>query len=165
MKIRRAIQADLVAIVDIYNQAIREKKSTADLSEFSVAQKQEWFDEHQCEKYPLYVVEVDCKVVAYAYLSAYRPGREALDRTAELSYYVDYNYHSRGYATKLIKTLLEHAKTVKIEVLICILFAINIPSVKLLEKLNFSKWGYIPNAARIGETLIDNYYYGIEISN
>ena len=55
MIIRDALEADLPAIVEIYNAAIRGRISTAQLDPVSVEEKLPWLREHSPEAYPLRV--------------------------------------------------------------------------------------------------------------
>ena len=59
MIIRDALEADLPAIVEIYNEAIRGRISTAQLDEVSVEQRRPWFHAHLAKSYPLWVAEID----------------------------------------------------------------------------------------------------------
>ena len=49
MIIRDAAGADLPAIVEIYNEGIRGRVSTAQLEEVSVEQRRLWFHEHSAD--------------------------------------------------------------------------------------------------------------------
>ena len=57
--LRDATQADLPAIVAIYNQTIPGRMVTADLGPVSVEQRQVWFAAHSPDKHPLWVAERD----------------------------------------------------------------------------------------------------------
>ena len=52
-----AAKADLFEIVSIYNQSIAAKQSTADLQPVTVEQRQAWFNQHQPDKHPIYIVK------------------------------------------------------------------------------------------------------------
>ena len=57
--LRDATQADLPAIVAIYNQTIPGRMVTADLDPVSVEQRKAWFAAHSPDKHPLWVAERD----------------------------------------------------------------------------------------------------------
>jgi L-amino acid N-acyltransferase YncA len=59
MIIRDAVEADLPAIVDIYNAAIRGRISSAQLEEVSVEERLPWFRWHAPDSFPLWVAEID----------------------------------------------------------------------------------------------------------
>src|SRR5437016_6804238 len=86
--IRDATEADLPAIVDIYNQSIPAGWSTADTQPITVADRVEWFRKFDPAKRPIWVAEADGQVLATAYLSSFYGGRPAYDATAEVSVYI-----------------------------------------------------------------------------
>ena len=55
MSIRLAENADLPAILKIYNQAVRAGQCTAHTSPLTLEDMSAWFAEHSAEKYPVYV--------------------------------------------------------------------------------------------------------------
>ena len=88
LHIREGTETDLPAIVDIYNQSIQAGWSTADTNPISVADRVDWFRKFDPVKRPIWVAEVDGRVVATAYLSSFYAGRPAYDATAEVSVYI-----------------------------------------------------------------------------
>ena len=88
IKIRTALFEDLTSIVTIYNEAIRTRKATGNLWEFSVKERVEWFKKHNKDSFPIYVAELNGDVVGYVNLSEYRPGREAMAKIAEVSFFL-----------------------------------------------------------------------------
>ncbi len=61
LKFRNAELADLNKIVAIYNSTIASRMVTADMEEVSVESKLKWFEEHNPQTRPLWVVEDDQK--------------------------------------------------------------------------------------------------------
>ena len=56
--IRGATDADLQAITDIYNEAVLERMSSADIEPRTLAQRKAWVDSHEPrDRYPVVVVE------------------------------------------------------------------------------------------------------------
>ena len=86
--IRGATDADLQAITDIYNEAVLERMSSADIAPRTLAQRKAWVDAHEPRSlYPVVVVEnADGEVVAFGSLSRYHE-RAGYDGVVELSYY------------------------------------------------------------------------------
>src|SRR6266545_5881030 len=107
LRIRDATEADLPAIVDIYNQSIPAGWSTADTQPITVADRVEWFRKFDPAKRPIWVAEVDGRVVATAYLSSFYGGRPAYDATAEVSVYIATAYHRRGLGRQLKQWAIE----------------------------------------------------------
>ena len=54
--IRDAVEADLPAIVDIYNAAIATRLATAQLEPVAVEERRNWLKEHSPDRYPLWVL-------------------------------------------------------------------------------------------------------------
>ena len=145
LNIRFGKSIDLAVIVGIYNQAIRTGQSTGDLEEYNVEDRVTWIQKFDKDNYPLYVAEIDNKVVGYCSLSAYRSGRKAMESIAEISYYIDESVHGKGIATKLIEYAIQDCQRIHKKTLLAILLDINTPSVNLLKKLGFKQWGHFPN--------------------
>lgn len=158
--IRIATPTDLLAIVTIYNQAISAGNATADTSPFTMEARIDWFNVHSENEYPIYVYEAENgQVLGYLSLSPYR-GRAALSRTAEVSFYVDYRHHAKGIGSALMKYALEDCERIGKKMLLAILLETNIPSIKILEKFRFEKWGYLPEVAEFSGSVCGHLYYG-----
>lgn len=160
MVIRIAQQEDLPSVVEIYNQAIQTKHSTGDLQPVRVADRLVWFKEHPIEKYPIYVAEVEGSVAGWCSLSAYRQGRAAFRFTAEISYYIASAHHRRGLGAALIEHTMAACPTLQIRHLFAIVLESNQASVRLLEKMGFEKWGYLPQVADFDGKEMGHLYYG-----
>jgi len=163
MNIRRAKIDDLEVITDIYNQAILTRKCTADMDTFTVDERRNWFDLRN-DAYPLYVIE-DEDILGYAYLSAYRPGRRAMDGTVEVSYYLDLKATGKGIGSKLLSFMIEEANRLKYKTMVAILLDVNEPSKGLLKKFDFEEWGRIKGIAEFENLICDHLYYGLKLKN
>jgi L-amino acid N-acyltransferase YncA len=160
MIIRLAQLDDLPVIVDIYNQAIPSKQSTGDIEPLRVEDRRTWFREHRPEEHPIFVADVEGQVAGWCSLSAYRPGRAALRFTAEISYYIALAYHRQGIATALVKHAVTACPALQIRHLFAIVLEGNQASLKLLEKMGFEQWGYLPRVADFDGREVGHLYYG-----
>jgi len=163
MRIRTARQADLARIAEIYNQAVALKSATADLDPIEPGDRVRWLEEHVPEKYPIYVAEVDDKVIGWCSLSPYRPGRMALRYTAEISYYIHEGYRRKGIGSALVKHAIAQCEKLGIKTLFALLLDVNVASVKLLEKHDFAKWGHMPNVADFDGQECGHLIYGLRV--
>jgi phosphinothricin acetyltransferase len=163
MHIRTANENDFVDIVKIYNHAVNEKFATADTDYVTVESRKEWFAQHSPETYPIYVAEQDEEMIGWCSLSPHRPGRKALRKVAEISYYIHKDHRRKGAANSLITYTIESAKILGFKNLISILLDLNGPSIHILEKFNFEKWGHLPNVAEIDGVICGQYIYGRKI--
>jgi len=160
MNIRIAKQDDLPEIVAIYNQAVLQRGATADLTPITVESRRDWFGDHSFESWPVWVMEDAGIILGWCSLSAYRPGRMALRHTAEISYYVHEKYRRKGIGTALIQNAIDQCISLQIKNLFTLLLDINTPSIQLLEKFGFSKWGHMPDVAEIDGNICGHLIYG-----
>ena len=165
MKVAHATIEDLPQIVDIYNQAISAGQRTADTAAFSLDDRLEWFASHSADKYPLLVAKEGDEVLGYLTLSAYRFGRKALSRTAEISYYIHFDHHRKGVASQLIDAAFSMCPSLQINTLIAILIGCNQGSIGILDKYGFKEWGRFPNIVEIEEERFDHLYYGLHLQS
>jgi len=139
VNIRIATGVDMQALVDIYNQAIAVGQRTADTELVTLEGRREWFESHPPAQYPLLVAEKDNIIVGYLTISAYRAGRLALRHTAEVSYYIHFDYHRQGVGSRLVQYAIELCPSIQIKSLIAILMDCNQGSIALLEKHGFKE--------------------------
>lgn len=160
VNIRIAQPTDLLRIVDIYNQAIHSKCSTADLSPLKVEDRKAWFAEHPPQKYPIFVAEIDGGVIGWCSLSAYRPGRMALRFTAEISCYIDQAFQRRGIGKALLNHVMAACPKLEIKNVFGILLERNVASTRMMESLGFGRWGYFPRVADFDGEECGHLYFG-----
>jgi len=160
VQIRTAEMSDLHIIVAIYNQAVPTRRSTANTTPWTFEGRETWFREHKPNKYPIFVAEVDSQVIGWCSLSVYRPGRIALRFTAEISYYIDNYCQKQGVGSALVSHAIDACPALGIKNLIAVLIDRNKASQKLLEKLGFQQWGYLPQVLDFDGQECGEYYYG-----
>lgn len=166
MTIRLARAEDLPAIVDIYNQAIRMRCATGDLVELAWQDRRQWLDEHLLDRHPLWVaIAEDGSIEGWCCLSAWRPGRQALRFTIEISYYVHENHRRSGIGRAMVAHGMEQAKLLGYRTVLALLLEINLASIALLEQFGFSLWGNLPAAAEIDGRECSHLIYGRKISS
>jgi phosphinothricin acetyltransferase len=147
--IRIATEADLPAIVDIYNQSIPAGWSTADTRPVSVAERVEWFSRFDPARRPIWVAEVDGVVVATAYLSSFYGGRPAYDATAEVSVYIATAYHRRGIGRRLKQWVIEQCPALGVTTLLSMHFDHNEATRRINESLGFQQMGHLTEIALV----------------
>jgi L-amino acid N-acyltransferase YncA len=62
VKIRDAVEADLPAIIDIYNVAVTTRIATAQLEPVTLEHRRDWLKEHSPDRHPFWVLEIDRQV-------------------------------------------------------------------------------------------------------
>lgn len=154
MQIREAKYSDLESIIEIYNESINGKESTADLSPVSVYDRLDWFQSHSLKTYPLLVFVEDEKVCGWAALNPFY-GRAAYKITAEISVYVHSTMKQKGIASQLIQELINLAMTNGFQHILAYVFAHNEKSLKLFKKFQFVPQGTFPQIANMGDFKAD----------
>jgi len=149
MAIRQAEHRDWTEIVAIYNQAVGGRGATADLTPVTVEGRHAWFESHGDVRFPIYVDEVAGRIRGWCLVSPYRPGRAALEKTVELSYYVHSDCRREGVATGLIGHAIHGCSAAGHKNIFAVLLGVNQASAALLGKLGFEQWGCLPGVAEI----------------
>lgn len=161
MKIRPAVQADLPALLAIYNDEVEHGTATLDLTSKTLEERQIWLDAHNKANHPLLVAVDDTeKIAGYASLSDYRE-KEAFQSTVELSIYVDRAHRRMGVATQLMEAILQLAKEdARTHLVVSVITSGNAASEKLHQKFGFTFCGTMPEVGmKFGAYQgIDNFY-------
>lgn len=158
--IRFAEASDLPQIVEIYNQGVAAGNANADDAPVTVDQRVSWFLDHDSNSFPVYIIELDQRIIGWGSLSSYRRGRNGLRATAEISYYIDYKYHGKGFGKKLIAHMISDASRLGIHHLFAIMLDINPVSENILKSFGFQKWGHLPNIVNLNGKICGQLIYG-----
>ncbi|GIQ88472.1 hypothetical protein KIPB_010723, partial [Kipferlia bialata] len=147
-----------------------------------------WFTSHSTPSsdggecmYPLYIAREDREgediaradregeedassdVIGYCTISPYRPGREALQYTAEISYYVDETHHRQGVASALVRHAHEECKRAGLKTLFAIIMNVNTASISFMSHMGYSVWGNMPGVADYNGVECGHTYMGIRL--
>jgi phosphinothricin acetyltransferase len=141
-----ATHDDLPAIVNIYNEAISTRLSTADLQPVSVSSKKAWFSAYNPSQRPLWIMRVDGCVVGWVGLEDFY-GRPAYLHTAEISIYVANGFHRCGLGQAALNHVMGELCRLEIDTLIGFVFSHNLASQGLFKKNGFECWGHLPDVA------------------
>ncbi len=121
VRIRNACDADVQALVDLYNRYILETSITFDLLPYTVEQRRaSWFDHYkETGRYRLMVAEHDSdddslsanrhQVVGYASSSKFA-AKAAYDTSVETSIYVASEFANEGIGSRLYSSLFKALK-------------------------------------------------------
>jgi phosphinothricin acetyltransferase len=147
MTLRAATEADLPAIVEIYNATIPGRMVTADLEPVTVESRRAWFALHQSVTRPLWVLADDSNVVAAWMSFDTFYARAAYDGTAMIAIYVAESHRRRGLGRELLQAALTRAPSLGLHTLLGYIFGHNEPSLRLFEAHGFTRWGHLPRVA------------------
>jgi phosphinothricin acetyltransferase len=146
--IRLAAEADLPAIVAIYNDSIPGRLATADTAPVTVDERRDWFRSFTPESRPLWVAEVAGSVGGWLSLRSFY-GRPAYHRTVEAGVYVSPGFQRRGIARALLRHAMAAAPGLGISTILAFVFGHNVPSVALFRNAGFADWGTLPRVAEL----------------
>ncbi|MDB2673579.1 GNAT family N-acetyltransferase [Akkermansiaceae bacterium] len=149
MTVRDATEADLPAIVAIYNESIPGGKATADLVPVTVEERRDWFREFDSDRRPCWVAEDGGKVIACVYLRSFYAGRPAYDKTAEISTYISESHQGQGLGTRLKKQMIAECPRLGVENLLSFYFDHNEASRRVNEKLGFKDSAHLQEIAEV----------------
>ena len=145
--LRPATEADLPAIVAIYNTTIAGRMVTADLEPVSVADRRPWFEAHRQPNRPVWVLAASGgPVVAWLSFDTFY-ARAAYDGTAMIALYVDPAHRRLGLGRRLLLAAVEQAPALGLHTLLGYIFGHNEPSLRLFEGHGFARWAHLPRVA------------------
>ena len=148
MLIRDATEADLPAILAIYNEVIRTSAAVYTEQEADLPDRQAWFRARAAQGSPV-VVAADAggPVLGFASFGDFRawPG---FGRTVEHSVHVDAGARGRGIGPALVQALLPRAAALGKHVMIAGIDADNAGSLHMHERLGFERTGHLREVGR-----------------
>jgi L-amino acid N-acyltransferase YncA len=147
MIIRDAAEADLPAIIDIYNAATATRTSTALFGPVSVEERLPWFRRHSPDAFPLWVVDVEGQIAGWLSFHEFIH-RPAYRGAVEISIYVHENLRRRGIGRALLDKAIAEAPRLKARALLGYVLGHNEASLQLFEQAGFERWGRLPRLAR-----------------
>jgi L-amino acid N-acyltransferase YncA len=147
-KLRDATEADLPAIVEIYNSIVPGRMVTADLQPVTIEQRKPWLKAHQENSTRPVWVLCDERGVVCAWLSfdTFYP-RAAYDGTAMLAIYVAENRRGQGLGRELLRVAMARAPQLGLHTLLGYIFGHNQPSLRLFAAEGFERWAHLPRVA------------------
>jgi L-amino acid N-acyltransferase YncA len=137
--VREATEADVAAILDIYNDAILNTIATFDTEPQTLDEKLAWFRD-TTHPYVVLVAERGGEVAGWASLRRFRQ-KAAYRHTAENSVYVRKDCFGEGIGAALMRRLVDVAAANGFHTIIAGIAGDNPASVRLHERLGFEVVG------------------------
>ena len=141
--IRAANEADLPAILAIYNDAILNQTSIWNDVPGELAERRNWWQARTAQNYPVLVGETNAAVCAYASFGDFRPF-QGYRYTVEHSVYVAPVMQRRGIGALLLGRLIEDARALGKHVMVGGIAADNLASLALHASLGFTETARMP---------------------
>ena len=140
MRIRDATNADLPAILAIYNDIVTSTTAIYDERPSTLDERQAWFDGRRRNGLPVLVAELDREVVGFSGFGEWR-SRWGYRYTVEHSVHVRADCRGRGFGRALIEALFPRAATLGMHMMIGHIDPAATDSLRLHEKLGFAAIG------------------------
>jgi L-amino acid N-acyltransferase YncA len=138
--IRSATEADLPAILDIYNEQVRNSTAIFDDEPRTMAAQMEWMRQF-APPYVLLVAEDNRRIAAWGSLRPYG-GKPGYRFSTEDSVYIHALHRGKGLGRRMLEALLEAGRRNGFHAVIARITADNPVSVRLHESFGFEHIGY-----------------------
>lgn len=141
MTIRLAAAADLPAILEIYNDAVLKTTASYDIEPQELPAREAWFTEHQRDGLPVYVAEVEKRVVGWSSLNRFnsRPGYRF---TVEDSIYIAEPFRGQGIGKMLLKPVIVAARDLGMHAILAGIDSEGEASLRLHAAFGFERVAY-----------------------
>ncbi|CAN7224854.1 N-acetyltransferase family protein [Brucella pseudogrignonensis] len=140
LTIRFANEADLPALLAIYNDAVENTLAIWNETLVDLENRREWLKARNRDGFPVLVAEREEQVVGYASYGPFRPF-EGFRHSSELSVYVASDARGGGIGRALLAELVEEARERKVHVLVAGIEAGNTASIALHKSQGFEDSG------------------------
>jgi L-amino acid N-acyltransferase len=134
--IRSATEADLPAILDIYNYAILLTTASYDYDPHTLEMRQAWYATKKGQGFPVFVADQNGRAIGFSALGPFRAWA-AYQYTVELSIYVDVAHQNKGIGKQLMKPLIESARQMGMHTMVAGIDASNEASLRLHRCFGF----------------------------
>lgn len=130
---------------------------TADTQPITLESRMNWFKAHIPHKWPLWVAEIEHELIGWVGFEPFYD-RPAYDQTAEISIYITENSRGKNLGSAFLEYAEEQGKILGLTTILGFIFAHNLPSLKLFERMGYTEWAFLPNIA-----LLDGERKGLKI--
>jgi phosphinothricin acetyltransferase len=134
--LRDATEADLPALLAIYNHAVAETTAIWNETLVDLANRQAWFDLRKSRGFPILIADIEGVIAGYASYGDWRPF-DGFRQSVEHSVYVEKDFYGRGIGKALMAALIERARAADIHVMVAAIEAGNTGSIALHKSLGF----------------------------
>jgi L-amino acid N-acyltransferase len=138
MQVRQAIETDVPAILNIYNDIIVNTTAVWHDEPHTLQMRMDWFIQRAADGYPVFVAEQAGQIVGFSTIGAFRPW-PGYRYTVENSIYVANTARGKGVATILMPPLIEAAINLKLHAIVAGIEAENKASIALHQKFGFKE--------------------------
>jgi phosphinothricin acetyltransferase len=146
MLVRDATEADLPAILDIYNEVIANTTAAYVYEPHTLDMRQTWFKELKRDGWPVIVSEDHGVVTGFGCIGVFR-GKPGYRYTGEHTVHVHADHRGRGIGRTLLLALIDEARHKELRTLVGGIDSANTVSLKLHAELGFVETARMPQVA------------------
>ncbi len=161
--IRLARHDDLCDLLAILNEAVVHTTASWDDQPWTLEQFEHWYGHKAEAGFPVLVAEEDGAVIGYATYGEFR-SKAGYASTVEHSIYLAPSAQGRGVGKALMQALIERARSAGFHVMVGLLSADNIASLRLHESLGFLTVGRLPEVGRKFDRWLDLIFVQLDLS-
>jgi L-amino acid N-acyltransferase YncA len=151
--IRKALESDIMSILEIYNQGIEDRIATLEEETKDYVYMNEWFERHH-GRYRVMVAEQDGSVAGWASLNPYN-NRCAYDGVADLSIYIARDHRGKGLGKQLLAEIESIAVANRFHKIVLFTFPFNQLGQGLYPKMGFREVGIFKNHGILDGKFVD----------
>lgn len=138
IEIRTALEQDLEAMLEIYNDVILNTTAVYDYEPHTLEMRRQWFRIKEAQGFPVFVAVENGTVVGFSSIGPFRAWA-AYKYSVENSVYVAADQRGKGIGKLLIAPLIAAAKELNMHTIIAGIDATNEASIMLHRKLGFKE--------------------------
>lgn len=140
IQVRTALETDLPAILEIYNDAVLNTTAVYDYEAHTLEMRKQWFRIKEAQGFPVFVAEENGNIVGFSSIGPWR-ALAAYKYSVENSIYVAAGERGKGIGKKLLEPLIEAAKELDLHTIVAGIDATNEVSIKLHRSFGFTEVG------------------------
>ena len=145
--IRPATEADLPAILLIYNEVIAHSSAAYVFEPQTLGMRLEWFERLKTDGWPVIVSEESGVVTGFGCISSFR-SKPGYRHTGEHTLHVHVDHRGKGIGRALLGALIHEATRLELRTLVGAIDAENTVSLKLHRELGFIETARMPKVGR-----------------
>lgn len=138
MLVRLAVENDLPAILEIYNDIIVNTTAVWHEEPHTLVMRQEWFNQRKQLGFPIFVATENEQIAGFSTIGPFRPWW-GYRFTVENSVYVATESRGRGVANLLMQPIIDAAIELKLHAIVAGIEASNEISIALHKKFGFTE--------------------------
>lgn len=147
-EIREAVEADIGAILEIYNEVIASSTAVYATEPVPLSERLAWFNERRAHGYPILVATKGPTLLGFASFGEWRGAWHGFRYTVEHSVHVRADARGRRVGFELVEALIPYAIARNIHVMVGGIDAANLDSIRFHERLGFKRVAHFHEVGR-----------------